>query len=62
MRRRLMENVWLTRFEAAAYLKVSRATLDRLLAQKKIPAYKVGRLWRFNQIELDQWIEARKNG
>jgi excisionase family DNA binding protein len=57
-----MENVWLTRFEAAAYLKVSRATLDRLLAQKKIPAYKVGRLWRFNQIELDQWIEARKNG
>jgi len=57
-----MEIVWLTRLEAAQYLKVSKATLDRLLRLKKIPAYKVGRLWRFKKSEIDQWVEDKKNG
>jgi excisionase family DNA binding protein len=56
-----MENNWMTRTETALYLKVSRATLDRLLAQKKIPAYKVGRLWRFKKSEIDQWIEGKSH-
>ena len=49
----------LTAEEAAAYLRVARATLYRLAAKGQIPAVKVGRVWRFSRSLLDEWLEAR---
>jgi excisionase family DNA binding protein len=49
----------LTAEEAAAYLRIARATLYRLAAKGEIPAVKVGRVWRFSRQLLDEWIEAR---
>lgn len=43
--------------EVAAYLKVGRRTVYRLAAAKKIPAFKVGGMWRFSRAEIDQWIK-----
>jgi len=43
--------------EAAAHLKVGRFRLYRLVDEAIIPAYKVGRLIRFRQSELDAAIE-----
>ena len=45
--------------EAAAYLRIARATLYRLAAKGQIPAVKVGRVWRFSRQLLDEWLEAR---
>ena len=52
------QNVMTTK-EAAAYLRIARATLYRLAAKREIPAVKVGRVWRFSRQLLDEWLEAR---
>lgn len=49
----------LTLDEVAAYLKVGKRTVYRLVAGREIPAFKVGGAWRFRQIELDRWIASR---
>ena len=47
----------LTITEVAEYLKVAERTLYRLAAAKKIPAFKVGGMWRFPRADIDQWIK-----
>jgi len=43
------------------YLKVSRATLYRLIHGKKVPAFKVGGQWRFRKDRLDKHLEKSEN-
>lgn len=42
--------------EAARYLGIKESRLRRAVARKEIPFIKIGRLVRFGQFELDQWI------
>jgi excisionase family DNA binding protein len=53
------ENEILTIKQVALYLRVTDRTIYRLAAAKKIPAFKVGGMWRFRRGELDQWIASR---
>jgi excisionase family DNA binding protein len=46
----------LTLDEVAAYLKVGKRTVYRLAAAGKIPAFKLGGIWRFKRADLDRWI------
>lgn len=46
----------LTLAEVAAYLKVTERTIYRLASAKKIPAFKVGGVWRFSLQEIERWI------
>jgi excisionase family DNA binding protein len=43
----------------AAFLKVHRATVYRLVQRKELPSLRVGRDHRFRRAEIDEWIEAR---
>lgn len=43
--------------EVAAYLRVTKKTIYRLLKQDKIPATKVGHQWRFNKASIDEWLQ-----
>lgn len=43
--------------EAAAYLGLSKLTLYEWVSQRKIEYVKVGRLVKFDQRELERWIE-----
>jgi excisionase family DNA binding protein len=45
--------------DVAAYLKVSKRTVYRLAASKKIPAFKVGGTWRFSRADIDAWIKQQ---
>lgn len=45
--------------EAKRYLKVSSSTLYRLVQNKKIPASKVGRSWRFRKERLEEWLDRQ---
>lgn len=45
--------------EVAAYLKVGKRTVYRLVATKNIPAFKVGGTWRFQRRDIDQWIKRQ---
>ena len=49
--------------EVANYLKVGKRTIYRLVAEKKIPAFKAGGAWRFTRADIDQWIreQARRS-
>ena len=43
----------LTLAEAAAYLRVHRRTMTRLLQQRVVPGTKIGRQWRVRMADLD---------
>lgn len=49
----------LTLDEVATYLKVGNRTVYRLAAAKKIPAFKVGGIWRFSRADIDGWIRQQ---
>ena len=42
------------------YLEIKITTLYSLVAKKRIPHYKVGRLVRFKKSEIDLWMESNK--
>ncbi|MCQ4936329.1 helix-turn-helix domain-containing protein [Anaerotignum propionicum] len=54
----MTESKWLTLVEICDYLKVSRETILNWINKKNMPAHKVGRLWRFDVTEVDQWIKS----
>ena len=50
----------LTVGEIADYLRVDRSTIYHLLRRKELPAFKVGRDWRFTMEEIDRWCAKRE--
>jgi excisionase family DNA binding protein len=49
----------MTTTELSNYLKVTERTTYRLVAAKKVPAFKVGGSWCFARPEIDQWIKSQ---
>jgi excisionase family DNA binding protein len=45
--------------EIAECLKVTERTIHRLAGARKIPAFKVGGMWRFRIADIDRWIAAQ---
>ena len=46
----------MTTTELAKYLRISRASVYRLVRQKQIPVSKVGRQLRFRRDTVDMWL------
>lgn len=56
-----LENIrLLTLTEAATLLQVSTRTLQRMIRNGKLPAFKVGGQWRLRETQLRQWVEDRE--
>jgi excisionase family DNA binding protein len=53
---------WLSLEEIAQHLGVKKDTVYKWLAAKKIPAHKVGRLWKFDKAEIDAWVKSGEAG
>jgi excisionase family DNA binding protein len=53
--------VWLNLDDLARYLKVPKSTLYRLAQKNALPGHKVGRTWRFDRDEVDQWIKSHRD-
>jgi excisionase family DNA binding protein len=51
---------WLTLEQIADYLQMSTSSIYKKVQANKIPAYKVGRQWRFKKEEIDAWVERGK--
>ena len=49
---------WVTLKEVQAYLGVRRETVLQWIAKRNLPAYKVGRLWKFKLTEVDDWVRS----
>ena len=59
MSKRTVEREILTIGQVAAYLQVTERTIYRLSQSKKIPAFKVGGMWRYSQTDIDSWIKRQ---
>ncbi len=46
--------------EVAVLLKIKEKTAYRLVAEGKIPGFKVGGSWRFDRQDLENWIKMKK--
>jgi len=46
--------------EIAAYLGIKRDTVYKWIADKQMPAHKVGRLWKFRKEDVDDWVRQDK--
>jgi len=44
--------------EIQAYLGIGRETVLQWIAKRNLPAYKVGRLWKFKISEVDEWVRS----
>ena len=51
----------LTLEQVAEYLNVDKFTVYRLLADKQLPAFKVGNQWRFKRRLLENWLQKNSN-
>ncbi|HPP10977.1 MAG TPA: helix-turn-helix domain-containing protein [Defluviitoga tunisiensis] len=51
---------WLTLEQIAEYLQMSGSSIYKMAQSGKIPAYKVGKQWRFKKEEIDKWVEKQK--
>jgi len=51
---------WVTLEQIAEYLQMSTSSIYKMAQAGKIPAYKVGRQWRFKKEEIDRWIKKQK--
>lgn len=48
---------WLSVEEVSRYLGVKRDTIYKWIGDKRMPAHKVGRLWKFKKNEVDEWVK-----
>lgn len=49
---------WVTASEVAQHLGVAKDTVYRWRERKALPAHKIGRLWKFQLSEVDEWVRA----
>jgi len=47
--------------EAAEFLKIHPKTLQRMARMGRVPAKRIGDLWRFRASELDRWVSGEVN-
>ncbi len=55
-----MNERWLSVDEIAAHLGVNPDTIYKWIERKKLPAHKVGRLWKFMASEVNEWVRGGK--
>lgn len=49
----------LTAAETCRYLKIAQRTLYRYIQDRSMPAFKLGKEWRFVRSDLEQWLRRR---
>ncbi len=50
----------MTTGEVAKYLRVSRATVYRLVKQRKIPVSRISKHLRFRRDSIDRWLSEKE--
>jgi len=58
----MKDDRWLSVGEIAAYLGIKRDTVYKWIKRRELPAHKVGRLWKFQKNEIDDWVRQEKRG
>jgi len=54
------EDRLLTIYEVAEFLHINSMTVYAWVKEEKIPAFKIGKVWRFRKTEIDKWLKKQK--
>ena len=55
-----MSEPWVKVEEVASHLGVAKDTVYRWVQSRGLPAYRVGRLWKFKISDVDAWVRDGK--
>ena len=55
----MADDHFLSTEEVLGYLHINLRTIYRLIRTGKLPAFRVGRQWRFRKEDIDAWLAAR---
>lgn len=50
---------WITVQDLAKYLKLSTMMVYKLAQEGVLPAVKIGRVWRFEESQIDEWLKRQ---
>jgi len=49
---------WLSVDEICKHLGISKDTAYKWIADKNMPAHRIGRLWKFKKDDVDEWVRS----
>ena len=52
------EQRWLSAPEIAKHIGIKQETVYTWIAQRGLPAHKVGRLWKLSKAEINEWVRS----
>lgn len=53
-----MAEPWTSVDDVARHLGVAKDSIYRWIERRKLPAHRIGRLWKFKLSEVDDWVRA----
>ncbi len=53
-----MNEPWVSVDQVASHLGVAKDTVYRWIDAKKLPAQRIGRLWKFKLSDIDTWVRT----
>lgn len=56
-----MDSEFLTAEEVAEYLRLPLSTVYKLVQDKRLPGFKVGKHWRFRREAFQEWIKQKES-
>ena len=56
--RALLPEPWVSVDDVAAHLGVAKDSVYRWIDSKRLPAHKIGKLWKFKVSEVDDWVRS----
>jgi excisionase family DNA binding protein len=48
-------------YDICKYLGIGRDTIYKWIETKELPAYRLGRLWKFKKEEVDKWVNKNSH-
>jgi excisionase family DNA binding protein len=54
----MTDDRWLSVEEIAEHLGVTKESIYRWIEKRRLPAHKLGKLWKFNKDEVDAWVRS----
>jgi excisionase family DNA binding protein len=49
---------WVSVDDVSKHLGVAKDSVYRWIDHKRLPAHKIGRLWKFKLSEVDEWVRS----
>ncbi|GMV43623.1 MAG: hypothetical protein AMXMBFR64_53390 [Myxococcales bacterium] len=55
-----MDDRWLSVGEIPEYLGIKKDSVCAWIDKKGLPGHRIGRLWKFQRSEIDEWVHKGK--